>query len=259
VSIPLDVFFAFHHANAYEDSDGNVVLDTVQADVHCLLNDKGLGLQPDADECRFIFDDLDYARDVPQFTLVRYTINLLTGKLSKRPLTSRHVDFPSVVNSVRGLKSRYIYCSSGATADGVSPYMGVLKVDALDASQSQIWLPGPGKFCGESLFQRRDGSTEEVDGYVITLCLHGRTGTSDFLVLDAQHLDRGPIARIPIAGVSVPGSGGDGEVIHGPGHGLHGCWADGLVPTLELARDAEVNRVQRKARFLSDAGAPSRG
>jgi all-trans-8'-apo-beta-carotenal 15,15'-oxygenase len=252
VSVALDVFFAFHHANAYEDSDGNVVVDTVRSDVRCLLNDKGLGLQPDASDARFIFDDLDYELDVPQFSLVRYTVNLLTKKFSKRPLTSRHVDFPSVANSVRGRKSRYTYCSTGGAAHGVSPYMGVLKVDALDASKSQIWLPEPGKFCGESLFQPRKGSTEEDDGYVIALCFDGRTGNSDLVVLNAQHVDQGPIVRILIAGVSVPGTGGDGEVIHGPGHGLHGCWADGLVPSFEAVQKAEINRVQLKARFLSD-------
>jgi carotenoid cleavage dioxygenase-like enzyme len=101
VSVALDVFFAFHHENAFEDSDGNVVIDTVRSDVHCLLNDKGLGLQPDASDARFIFDDVDYERDIPHFTLVRYTVNLLTKKFSKRPLTSRHVDFPSVASSVQ--------------------------------------------------------------------------------------------------------------------------------------------------------------
>jgi all-trans-8'-apo-beta-carotenal 15,15'-oxygenase len=185
-----------------------VVLDTAQSDTHCLLNDKGLGVRPSGG--RFLFDDLDYERDVPLFRLVRYTIHLASGKFSKRLLSPRHADFPSVSKVVRGRPSRYIYCSPGAKDRGVSPYMGVLKVDALDASKSQIWLPGPSEFCGEATFQPREGSEQEADGHVMTLCFNGDNGRSDLLVFDAQRVDLGPVASVPLDGIEVPGTGGDG-------------------------------------------------
>lgn len=200
---------------------------------------------------RFILEDIDFESSVPRVTLTRYTVDVATGAFSKRPLSPRHVEFPSVAPSVRGRKHRYIYCAPGVKADGVSPQAGVLKVDAEDPAGSQVWLPEPHQFCGESIFQPRDGGTAEDDGYVLTLCFDGREGSSALLVLDAKHVDRGPVARVPIPDALQSGIA-EGAAIAGPGHGLHGTWAPGLAPTLAEVQQAERGRAAIPARFLTD-------
>jgi carotenoid cleavage dioxygenase-like enzyme len=224
--------------------------DRLVADDHALNPDPSK-----AGQNRFILEDIDYETGVPRVTLTRYTVDVAARSFSKRPLSPRHVEFPSVAGSVRGKKHRYIYCSPGAKANTVSPQAGVLKVDAEDPAGSQVWLPEPHQFCGESIFQRREGGTVEDDGYLLTLCFDGKRGSSSLLVLDAQHVDRGPVARVPIPDALQAGVP-EGAAIAGPGHGLHGTFAPGLVPSLADVQQAERGRAAIPARFLTD-GTPS--
>ena len=133
---------------------------------------------------------------------------------------------------------------------------GVLKVDVDDPANSQIWLPPPHQFCGESIFtpRRPEKIAEEFaedDGYVLTLCFDGQSGTSELLVLDARHVDGGPIARVPLSdvGAALPAD----AQIHGPGHGLHGTFVPDLCPSIDdVVRAEERARASLSARFLTD-------
>lgn len=154
-----------------------------------------------------------------------------------------------------------VYTTPGGSAAAVSPQAGVLKTDVEDVSRSQIWLPEPHQFCGEVLFTPRPAGSAEDDGYLLTLCFDGKEGTSSLLVLDAAHVDRGPIARVPLSAATDAAGAQwleDGAAISGPGHGLHATWVSGLAPSLGQVQSAEASRGIRNARFLSDAPAAPR-
>ena len=261
ISVELDTFFSFHHANAWEDeASGTLTFDTVstpelKVDDSSLLGQGNEGAERalGGGGNRFLIEDLDYERDVPRTDLVRYTVDLRRRTFSKRPLSTRHVEFPSVAAAVSGRPHRYVYSTPGPSAAGVSPQAGVLKTDTVDASRSQIWLPREYEFCGEVIFTPRPEPQSEDDGYLLTLCYNGREGTSTMLAFDARGVDAGPIARVPLTteadGDALPAD----AAIAGPGHGLHATFVPGLAPTLREVQDAETRRGQTDARFLSDA------
>ena len=308
VTVKLDTsFFAFHHANAFEDvTSGTVTFDTVSLgqgkeslpNFEAISGDEpslrstwgplaGLvrrlrriaseerryfarrrtkgqshnlhkrGKKP---QTRFLLEEHDYEGETPRATLVRYTVHLESGQVTKSALSPRHVEFPSVAPAVAGARHRYIYSTPGASVDVVTPQRGVLKTDTLDASRSQMWMPPtPYEYCGEAIFTPRARGRSEDDGYLLTLCFDGRDGTSSLLVLDALDVAAGPIARVAVSDATDASELPADATIAGPGHGLHATFVPSLVPTLEEVQAAEAGRRQRSAAFLADHdGAPSR-
>jgi carotenoid cleavage dioxygenase len=63
---------------------------------------------------------------------------------------------------------------------------------------------------GEPVFIPRPGGTEEGDGYLAVFAYDPATATSDFVLLDAAHVDADPVAVIRLP-QRVP-------------QGLHGTW-----------------------------------
>lgn len=180
----------------------------------------------------------------------------------------------AVAPSVAGKAHRYVYSTAGASATVVTPQRGILKTDTLDMSRSQLWLPPtPCEYCGEPIFTPRStaregqsgvneeipsaaeevsGSSAEDDGYLLTLCFDGSSGTSSLLVLDARNVGAGPIARVPVSEEADLAHLPEDAEIAGPGHGLHGTFVSGLAPDLATVRAAEEARARAGGRFLSD-------
>lgn len=86
---------------------------------------------------------------------------------------------------------------------------------------------------------------------MLRLYFYGKQGSSALLVLDAQNVDRGPVARVPIPDALQSGIV-EGATISGPGHGLHGTWAPGLALSRAEVQEAERARSAILARFLTD-------
>ena len=63
------------------------------------------------------------------------------------------------------------------------------------------------------MFAPRDGSTDDDDGYILSVLFNGNTEQSELVVLKSTDIGAGPITRIPL-GIGIP-------------HGLHGCFATG--------------------------------
>jgi len=63
------------------------------------------------------------------------------------------------------------------------------------------WVPGPGRNGGEWLFV--PGGPGEGEGWVLAFVYDRATDRSDLVVLDAQHVSRGPVAQVHLP-VRVP-------------------------------------------------------
>jgi carotenoid cleavage dioxygenase-like enzyme len=74
---------------------------------------------------------------------------------------------------------------------------GFVKYDT-DTGAGTTHTYGDDRFGGETVFAPRVGATAEDDGYVLTFVTEAGTGASEAIVVDAQRVEDGPVARIQI-------------------------------------------------------------
>ena len=216
-TINVDSHFNFHFANAYEDSNKQITFDVVWCDNMQLGRNEEKKLQ--------VWKFIDYARDVPYSTLVRYVLTPPSGggsdwTFEKKSLSPTQLDFPTVNPKVSCAKHRYVYAASGSDNSKSTPVQGVIKLDTETGNQWQ-WLPEPYEFLGESVFVGKEGSTSEDDGYLMTFLFNGHSSISEFVIFDAKDIEKGPISR-QACPTKVP-------------FGLHGSFANKLTFDPETA------------------------
>lgn len=178
--------YVFHPMNAYEDDDGNVVLDVCryermfQSDVHGPFGDS-------------------------LATLDRWTVNPTTRKVSEQRIDERAQEFPRCHPDLNSKPYRYGY---SAAVEGAS-FPRINKHDLKSGTATQFDLGG-GRHTGEPYFVPRAGGTAEDDGYLISFVYDEARKKSELLILDAQDLSRAPLARVLLP-ARVP-------------YGFHGSW-----------------------------------
>ena len=71
----------------------------------------------------------------------------------------------------------------------------------------QRWSPGRDSYCQEPIFVPRPESSAEDDGWILAPVFRSASCTTDLVILDAQALEKGPVAtihlphHIPIGGL----------------------------------------------------------
>lgn len=188
--------FVWHHVNAYEDRD-DLVIDSIWYDSY-------VGISPETD-----FRTIDVTT-LPPGRLARTRINLRTGSLERRFLGERCCEFPTLHPAAVGRPYRYAYLCAGDAPSGNAHLQAIWKVD-LTTGAEQLWSAGPRGFVGEPIFvPRPDGPTSEDSGWLLVMVYDAARHESDLVILDAQQLHAGPVARLPL-GHHLP-------------HGLHGTF-----------------------------------
>jgi len=143
-------------------------------------------------------------------TVEKVRINLMTGRVSRKPLCSKCLEFGVINPRFLAKKNRYAYMSIGAPLPKIG---GVVKLDFDKAEGSPAELAdakecvvasrayGNGCFGSEPYFVPRtsDSNAEEDDGYIVAFAHNEGTGISSFLVMDAQS----PTLEI-VASVELP-------------------------------------------------------
>ena len=173
VDVPL--CYTFHPMNAYDLPDGRVVIDQCSHDT--TFTDEKAG---------------PFGDSVP--TLQRWTVDVARRTVSIDVIDERANEFPRHRGSLTGLPYRYGYCAS---PDPDSATWPTFKYD-LVAGTTQVFDHGAGRAAGEPVFvARRDGVAED-DGWLLTFVHDAAGDTAELVVLDAQDLDRGYVARVPL-------------------------------------------------------------
>ena len=193
--------FVQHWVNAYEEGD-EVVLDGY-------FQDDPIPQAP-----------AYYPRHVaPMFAVLdagaigiklhRWCFNLKDGTTREEDLDERrNLEFGTFNQRYAGKKYRYAY--SATMAPGMFLMDGWVKHD-LQSGKSVTLKLSPGRYCSETPFAPRVGSSAEDDGYLVSFIIDENTGTSECWVIDAQKIEAGPVARIRLP-----------EKISS---GTHSCWA----------------------------------
>lgn len=190
--------YAYHPMNAYEDANGDVVIDIVRYDKMFL------------DDIRGPFGD-----SLPR--LDRWTINTTatSGKVSEQTIDARAQEFPRCHPGLNGKPYRYGYT---VAVDGWG-FPAIYKHDLNTGNVTQFEV-GPGRHSAEPVFVPKDGATVEDEGYLMTYVFDEAKHASELVILDAQDLARPPIAQIHIP-ARVP-------------YGFHGNWVPDSETTLPV-------------------------
>lgn len=209
-TVTVSSHFNFHFANAHENEQGQILLDTIEA------NDLVLGEVKNGP----IWKGFDWVKEGPKNQLKRYVLTQNNeGEWTEKNsyLSSAFLDFPVLNPKVAGKKNRFIFAACGASVTEPNPLQVLLKID-LDQKKEEKWLPKPEEFIGEPMFASKKGSGSEAaedEGYILTISFNGKTEISELLIFDAQKITQGPISRVAIP-VKIP-------------FGLHGSYVPDLV------------------------------
>lgn len=187
--------FIFHHANAFEE-DNAIVVDSI-------CYESFPAVEKDQDYLQIHFPDLQPGQ------LWRFTLNLETQTVQRQMLEQRCCEFPFIHPVKMGQPHRYIYLGAAHAPQGNAPLQAIIKVD-VTSDERQLWSAAPRGFVSEPVFVPHPQGKKEDEGWVIALVYDATYHRSDVVILDAQDLDRGPVARLHLK--------------HHIPYELHGTW-----------------------------------
>ena len=165
--------FAFHALNAYEDTDGRVVMDVVR---HPKM---------------FASDFL--GPNEGESTLDRWIIDPAGGPVKEQRLDDHSQEFPRIDERRIGAPYRFGY----GTAFLGAHLGGLLKHDVVKGT-TEVYDEGDGRSFMEAVFVPRTETADEDDGWLLTFRYDRATNKSDVVILAAQDFLAGPIATIAL-------------------------------------------------------------
>jgi len=140
--------------------------------------------------------------------LHRWRFNLRDGSTKEERLDDAILEFGTINGRVGGRPYRYAY--STLAEPGWFLFHGFARND-LETSKRTEYRLSPNRFASEAPFAPRIGATREDDGYLVSFVTDENTGTSECILLDAAHIEDGPVVRIALP--------------HKLCSGTHACWA----------------------------------
>ena len=209
-AIELKPQFFFHHINAFERENGDVVLDSLP----------------------WVFMDFSMNLDSvnPAFfnggsrvEYTRFVVNPVRETCKQTVLNNRVGEFPTMKQQVclvvntRTLTAREP--SSRMTSSG-APNQCLVKhttdPNSEAPAQEQVWYYGERCFVQEPIFAPRPGATKEDEGWILQVVNDAGAETSTLHIFDALDITKGPVASVLFEGEHLP-------------PGLHGMWAQDAV------------------------------
>jgi carotenoid cleavage dioxygenase-like enzyme len=176
-----EAFFAFHHANAFEEGD-DLVMDV------CAYDDPGII------ELLYL-DRLRAGERLPRPELRRYRLRAGASELEREPAAGPPLELPRVnYGRVNGRPYRYVF-GIGTGEEGGLFGERLVKVD-LDDGSVRTWR-ADGCFASEPVFCPEPGADAEDAGVCLSVALDAGTGRSFLLVLDGRSFEELARAEVP--------------------------------------------------------------
>ena len=173
--------FIFHHVNAFELRN-EIIIDSI-------CYESLTEVKPNSDYRKTDFD----TNSPPQ--LWRFNLNLSENKVQNQLIDPRPTEFPTIHPNYVGKSYRYLYSAAAHQSTVNAPLQAIFKVD-LESGRKQLWSAAPRGFIGEPIFIPRPNSQTEDDGWLIALVYDAEHHRSDVVILDAQNLQKGAIAKL---------------------------------------------------------------
>jgi carotenoid cleavage dioxygenase len=141
-------------------------------------------------------------------TLVRWTLDLDGGTLKQEALDDRTIEFPRLDERRAGLAYRYGFAGCGSRG-AVHGFDRIVRYD-LHTGSCQTQQLGPRDAANEPIFVPRRPGAPEGEGYLLSVVWRSEENRSEVLVLDAENVDREPLATVKLP--------------HRVPNGFHGNW-----------------------------------
>lgn len=194
--------YAFHTMNSFEEVRDNqryVVLDMMKYPHLPLFPYLGKAEIP------------EWIRD-GDGVLVRWTFNLDSDSenYTEEVLTSLPGEFPVIDERYAGKPY-----SVGFYAARTSPWVDGTYYDTvaqinLETRVRKDYFAGEGRYLLEPIFAPKSQDAVEGDGWILTVVYDSSSNSSELVILDAKHVDNGPVAVVPLPN-RIP-------------YGFHGSW-----------------------------------
>jgi carotenoid cleavage dioxygenase len=192
VWIDIDPCYVYHELNAYDDVDGNIVMDVI--------------VYPQ------MFETDLYGPGSTSPNLQRWTIDPAAGRVTKQDLDDVGEEFPRINDRFSGLPYRYGYSVELDVGPTWWDLHGLRKHD-LQLGRSERHDVGPGRAAMEPVFVPAGDDNGEDAGWVVSVVYDAPRDASDVIVVDATDFS-GPPAAVVHLRQRVP-------------FGLHGAWISG--------------------------------
>ena len=172
--VEIEPCYVFHELNAYRDGD-QIVIDVCRFDE--MMNGERFG-------------------DVHE-ALHRWRIDTGGASLGFRDevLFDRPMDFPVHDRRVTGRRNRHGWLTTIRHHPDTLVLGGVMHIDYQTGDQ-RLWDPGPNRHVGEAFFA--PGGSGEGEGWLLAYTYDHARDASTFIVLDAQDVERGPVAEVAL-------------------------------------------------------------
>lgn len=173
-TVTLPPSFVFHHANAYEDETGRIVVDSVTL--------------PDLSNVSYDgMDFLDGPIGDQRYTLQRTVVD--GASVTRRELSPRVLEFPKVSPRCVGARHRYVYATGSRHPTRNQPLQSWIKIDTDTMTETNMDF-GKAVYAGEAEFVARPGGSGEDDGWLVGFVYDSRRDLSAFAVVDAQSMSQ---------------------------------------------------------------------
>lgn len=182
----IDPCYIFHPMNAYDSTDGTVVLNAVRHNKMFATETRGPN------------------EGVP--TLDQWILNPITGAALHHSLDDRPMEFPRIDERLIGNNNRFGY-GAGVRGDFIQDVL--IKHD-LTSATSEVRNDGMHFGYGEPVFIPRFENAAEDDGWVMALRHNLDTNLSELVIVDSQAFTDEPVAIVHLP-ARVP-------------NGFHGNW-----------------------------------
>ena len=191
VRIPLDrPMLSLHYANAYDQADGRVVVDSCTFEEMIFGQEFGyVGAHADLDP---------FANSTPPCqSLQRTVIDPRTATATELPRSVHAVDFPRIHPDLDGQPSSLVATAGCSVPGQTFPFDMLALYDLADPLRPpDCWKAPPGTFVGEPVLAGLPGSRDERETWVIVALTDGVEGMTHVCVFDPNQVASGPVATI---------------------------------------------------------------
>jgi carotenoid cleavage dioxygenase len=139
----------------------------------------------------------------------RWRFNLRTGQTTEQQIDDEITEFPVCSNDYVGRPYRYSYNVLYKKGDWL--FSGLKRYDMKSGSTARYEY-GEGRYGSEPQVARALNAKAEDDGYVISMVADMTTDSSEIMILRADDIQAGPVARILLP--------------ERMGIGTHACWVE---------------------------------